>query len=376
MAMALKENRAIDGMEAIAERPDGTRVPFMAYPTPLRDESGRLVGAVNMLVNLTERKQAKHIEQLLASIVESSDDAILSKDLNGIITTWNQGATRLLGYAAEEIIGKSITTLIPPERHDDEAGILERIRRGERIDHYETVRRRKDGTLVEVSLTVSPVKDAAGRVIGASKIARDITERKKAAERIALLAREVDHRSKNLLALVLATVRLAQAETPEEIKATIEGRIQAIANANSLLEQSRWVGADLRDLVSEELAPYATDAGERIRVDGPSLLLEPNAARAMVMAVHELATNAVKHGALSAPTGRVRVEWSHAADGKFVFRWVEEGGPPATPPKRQGCGMSVIERMIRGQLKGDLRFDWNRNGLKCEIAMKEIAVSK
>src|SRR3984893_16953583 len=233
MAIAMRENRPINGMEAAAERPDGTRVPFMAFPSPLRDASGKVVGAVNMLVDITERKHAEQVGQQFASIVESSDDAIASKDLNGLIATWNPGAERLFGYASEEVIGKPITILIPPDRQDEETEIMDRIRRDERVDHYETVRRRKDGSLVEISLTVSPIKNAAGRVIGASKIARDITERKRAEEHIALLAREVDHRSKNLLALVQATVHLAQADTPQGLKAAIEGRIQALATAHT-----------------------------------------------------------------------------------------------------------------------------------------------
>ncbi len=185
MAIALKEKRAIRGAEALAERPDGTRVPFLAYPTPLFDNSGELTGAVNTLVDITDRKKAEEAALRSASIVECSDDAIISKDLDGIITSWNSGAERLYGYSAEEIIGKPVTVLMPPNQQDEEPVILERIRRGERIDHYETIRRRKDGSLADVSLTVSPLKDQYGRIIGASKIARDISERKRAQEALA-----------------------------------------------------------------------------------------------------------------------------------------------------------------------------------------------
>ena len=180
MAIALKEGRIVRGAEAIAERPDGTRIWFMPYPTPLRDEAGTIIGGINMLVDITERKQAELTNARLAAIVESSDDAIISKDLSGIITSWNRGAQRLFGYAAHEVIGRPGTILIPPDRADEEPGILERIRRGERIEHYETVRRCKDGRLLDISLTVSPVVDVSGHVVGASKIARDITERKHA----------------------------------------------------------------------------------------------------------------------------------------------------------------------------------------------------
>ena len=144
MALALKEQRVVRGLEAVAERPDGTRVHFVPYPTPLFDDSGILIGAVNMLIDISDRKRAEANAQRLASIVETSEDAIISKDLRGIITSWNRGAERVFGYAAEEVIGKPITILIPEDRMNEEPAILDRISRGERVDHYDTVRRRKD----------------------------------------------------------------------------------------------------------------------------------------------------------------------------------------------------------------------------------------
>ena len=146
MALALREGRVVRGVETIAERPDGTRVWFMPYPTPLRDADGRLVGGINMLLDITERKHGEQAAASLAAIVDSSDDAIISKDLNGIITSWNEGAERLFGYSAEEAIGQSITMLIPPDRRDEEPEILSRLRRGERVDHFDTIRIRKDGS--------------------------------------------------------------------------------------------------------------------------------------------------------------------------------------------------------------------------------------
>jgi PAS domain S-box-containing protein len=160
-------------------------------------------------IDITERKRSEQFEKRFASVVESSDDAIVSKDLDGIIKTWNPGAERLFGYTAEEVIGKPITLLIPMDRHDEESEILSRIRRGERIDHYETLRQRKDGSLIEISVTVSPLKNAEGRIIGASKIARDITERRRAQEQQNLLLREMSHRVKNLFAVTSGLVTLS-----------------------------------------------------------------------------------------------------------------------------------------------------------------------
>ncbi len=190
MAMALKAGKPTRNEEATIERPDGSRIVVSLNIDPLYDINGRLRGAINVFEDVTDLRQAEQASRRLAAIVESSDDAIISKDLNGTITSWNQAAERLFGYTAEEAIGKPVTFLIPPERHDEEPGILESIRRGERIEHYETVRRRKDGSLLDISLTVSPIKDTKGNIAGASKIARDISRRK----RVEVALRESEQR--------------------------------------------------------------------------------------------------------------------------------------------------------------------------------------
>jgi len=369
MAVTLRGRRPSHGQAAIAERPDGSRVPFMAFATPLTDSFGALIGAVNMLIDLSTQKPAFEMSRRLAAIVESCDDAIVSKDLNGVITTWNKGAERLFGYMEHEIIGKPVTTLIPEDRQDEEKHILERIRRGDRIEHFETIRRRKDGGLIAISLSVSPVSDETGRIVGASKIARDITEQKRKEEQIALLAREADHRTKNLMALAQATVHLTHAETPEQLKSAIEGRLRALANAHAALAQSRWAGADLHHLVKEELSPYCHEDDPRVTFSGPSVMLEQEPAQAMALTVHELATNAVKHGALSGPNGRVSVEWRLRPLREISFRWSEMNGPAVKPPTRNGFGKLVIERMICGQLNGELNFDWREDGLVCDLVL-------
>ncbi len=167
MALTLKEGREIRGVEAILERPDGQRIWFEPYPTLLRDSTGRIVAGINMLVDITEHKRAEAARAHLAAIVESSDDAIISKSLQGIITSWNKGAEQIFGYTAAETIGQPITMLIPPQRIDEEPQILQSIQRGETVAHYETVRRRKDGTNIDISLTVSPIRDQSGTIIGA-----------------------------------------------------------------------------------------------------------------------------------------------------------------------------------------------------------------
>jgi PAS domain S-box-containing protein len=177
MAVALKGIDVPTGIECIAERPDGTRFWFTPCPAAIRDAEGRIVGGINILLDITDRARAERSALLLSAIVDSSEDAIISKDLNGVVTSWNNAAQRLFGYTAKEAIGKTVASLlIPDDRQDEESEIMARLRNGQRVDHFETVRRRKDGTLLDISLTISPVRDLRGNIIGASKIARDITE--------------------------------------------------------------------------------------------------------------------------------------------------------------------------------------------------------
>jgi PAS domain S-box-containing protein len=365
--------------------------------TPLVSRSGQLLGMISThwrephqpteralwLLDVLARQAADLIERCSAeaalresndalrwsaSIVEYSDDAIIGKTLNGIITSWNKGAEQLFGYTAEEAVGNSVTILIPPERQDEEPAILERLRRGERIDHYETIRQRKDGSLIDISLTVSPVKNAQGKIVGASKIARDIAERKRSDEHIAMLVREAEHRTKNILATVKATVNLSQAETLDGLKRAIEGRIEALANVHSLFAQSRWSGAELSSIVAQELSPYVGECEARVQIDGPHVWLSTNTAQAIAMTLHELATNAAKYGSLSVCHGHLCVEWSRVMDGRLTLHWTESSGPPITKPAREGFGISVIKRMIHQE--GNIQFHWRAEGLACEIVLQ------
>jgi PAS domain S-box-containing protein len=347
MAIALRTGVPVRGSEAVLERPDGTRVPFIPFPTPLRNDDGSIVGGVNMLVDITDRKRALRDAQWLAAIVESSDDAIVSKDLNGIISSWNQGAERMFGYTAGEAIGKSITMLIPRGRPNEAPGIIERIKRGEKIDHYETVRVRKDGSLIDISLTISPIRDAAGTVVGASKIARDITERKDAQKRQQMLTQEIHHRTKNLFAVVQAVIcrSFAGKATVAEAERAILSRLHSLAQTHVLLVDKDWKGVDLREVVRSEMAPYTG----RVSITGPGIVLNSQAAQNFALALHELATNAAKYGALSSHDGRVDIGWSVLGPNghsEFAFSWQESGGPRVSVPVRKGFGSAVLEQMM------------------------------
>lgn len=185
MAIALKERRALPGREAAAERPDGTRIPFLAYPTPLFDGDGELVGAINALVDISAHKTLEEQARRSAAIVDSVEDAIYTVDLDtGLITSWNRGAERLYGYAAEEIIGRPLPLLIPPERGGEDRRLASRLRRDGRVVNFETIRMRKDGSRVEISLSIGPLKDDKGEIPGAVRVARDIGALKAAERRL------------------------------------------------------------------------------------------------------------------------------------------------------------------------------------------------
>jgi PAS domain S-box-containing protein len=314
---------------------------------------------------------------LLAAIVENSDDAILSKTLDGIITTWNRGASRLFGYSADEAIGKPVTIVIPEDRLHEEDAILERLRAGERIDHFETVRRRKNGELVEISLTVSPVRNADGQILGASKIARDITAQKRAAAKQSLLLREMQHRVKNLFALATGLVALSarSARSVEDLTHDLTERLMALAAAHQLTlpdplkEGSAAASATLFSLLGVILAPHELADRKRITVGGQDLPVGSAAFTSLALLLHELATNAAKYGALSTPDGRLDI---HAVvdDDDVLIQWVEYGGPKlGVAPGREGFGTALEQASLRGT-GGTLDREWRDAGLKIDIRFK------
>ncbi|MDF2120575.1 PAS domain S-box protein [Roseiarcaceae bacterium H3SJ34-1] len=386
MALALREARPIRGQEAVAERPDGTRVSFLPFPTPIFDADGTLIGGVNMLIDLTERATLNEAAQRLAAIVESSDDAILSKDLNGRITSWNGGAERLFGYTAEEAIGNPVTMLIPLDRHGEETDILARIRRGERVDHYETIRRRKDGTLVEISLTISPVRGRDGRIIGASKIAQNITQRRRAEEQQYLLIREMDHRVKNLFALASGVVTLSarSSTTPRELAANVSARLGALAQAHALTVPRTSLASTrteqtttLHELLRTILAPYGGGPGEtsRTTVTGPDIPVAGSAVTSFALLLHEFATNAAKYGALSTPDGHVDISCEER-DGRFILVWSESGGPAVERTSDgEGFGTLLGRATVKGQLDGEITRDWRPEGLSIRLVVARSRLS-
>src|SRR5262249_17186304 len=210
--------------------------------------------------------------------------------------------------------------------------------------------------------------DATDHIVRISGVTVDITDRKDAEERQALLAREVDHRARNALALVQSIVRLTKADTIKSYIAAVDGRIGALSRAHTLLAQSRWQGAGLARLVDEEVAPYRTGDAEKINASGPDVSLEPRTAQTLALALHELSTNAAKYGALSVMSGRVDLTWELQPE-MLVLHWTESGGPTTQPPTTPGFGIRVISASIERQLEGEARFEWHSAGLHCSLAV-------
>ncbi|HSJ76169.1 MAG TPA: HWE histidine kinase domain-containing protein, partial [Gemmatimonadales bacterium] len=349
---------------------DGTS--YLMQVRAYRDLNNVIDGAVVTFVDISERKRHERARSLLAAIVESSQDAIISCDLDGIITSWNAGAERLYGYSSSTAIGQSMTTLLPGALPDDWPDLLTSLD-GDRYAHFDSARTGGNGWSVEVSVTISPVRVANGRIIGASLVARDISERKAAERKTALLLSELDHRVKNILAIVSAVVSqtLRTSVTPEAFAAKLDGRIKAIAKAHSLLTRGGQGEMSLRTMVATELAPY--DRGEgNVVISGPDVALTPNAGLALAMAVHELASNAAKYGALSTTSGQLMVAWD-IADGAdhpaLTLVWTETGGPAVQPPTRRGFGTTLIERALAHELDAEVSREFLAAGLRCTMML-------
>lgn len=349
-------------------RKDGSLVWVANTISGLRDNSGQIRRLVGVVIDISERKRAQEMERRLAAIIASSDDAILSTDLNMTIKSWNTGAERLYGHSVDEAIGQSVMMLVPEDRSDEEPAILAQIRAGQKVEPYETKRRRKNGQLVDVLLSVSPIYDPYGRIVGASKIAHDISAKKEAERLQTVLVGELNHRVKNVLATVMAIARqtLGRGDVDRTSVETFDARLTSMARAHDLLIHGNWEQAELTAVVRQALSPYPK---ERFEIHGPTMQLAPRAVVSISLALHELATNAAKYGALSVPDGRVAIVWSLEGDGsdRLRLRWQEAGGPTVEPPTRRGFGSRLIENLLAAELNGEVQVSYEPSGLICEV---------
>jgi PAS domain S-box-containing protein len=314
-------------------------------------------------------------KQHLAAIVESSDDAIISKDLNGIIASWNRAAERLFGYRPDEALGQPITLIIPAERYDEEAEIIAKIRKGERIEHFETERQCKDGRMVEVSLSVSPVKDSEGRIVGASKIVRDISDRRRSEKQRDLLLGEMKHRAKNFAAIIDAIARQSRPKNNPKAAALLDtfvGRLRVLMMSGGIIVESAERTASIGGLFQSVLSPFENpNGGSTIALSGPEIDVSEQTAGGLALAVHELATNALKYGALKWPDGRVSLAWTLEPAGLVRIEWKETAAVPVpAEPSRVGFGSRVIRSALSHDRDATTVLSFEPDGVRCVLVFR------
>jgi len=284
--------------------------------------------------------------------------------------TWDEGQYRLYGVDKRAFVAnvRNVHALV---HADDQIAVEESMKKaiasgqGGQME-FRIIR--PDGEQRWCFGTVAVTSESPGQVIRLSGCTVDITDRKLAEERQVLLAREVDHRAKNALAVVQSLVRLTRAETISDFVQAVDGRVRALASVHTLLSESRWEGASLRQLVEDEMAPYQSRQANQTSIAGPPVLLLPAAAQTFALALHELATNAAKYGALSKAQGHVRIKWEPKAE-SLVLTWEEEGGTSLREPSSKGFGLTVIKASIEGQLSGKVTLDWRPHGLRCRFVI-------
>jgi PAS domain S-box-containing protein len=314
--------------------------------------------------------------ELPPRLFEQLPFAVYVCDRDGLVLRYNRRAAELwgrsprLGDPNERFCGSyrmfSPDGSLLPHHQCPMADVL---RTGVSVRQQEVHIERQDGLRGIALVDIEALRDSDGNIVGAVNCFQDITERKQKDKQIATLAREVEHRAKNLLATVHAAVHLSQSDTAAGLKEVISGRIQALANAHALFDQSNQTGVDLRKLITDELLPYCRNGDERLSVEGQDLSLEPSVAQMIAIAIHELTTNAAKYGALSSADGRVGITWSHISNDWLLLRWTETGGPPVKFPARQGFGTGVIKRVVQDQLRGKIQHHWRPEGLVCEVSL-------
>lgn len=362
----IASGESIRNFETMRLAAEGRPIEVAITLSPIRDAESNVVGISSIVRDVSRRKLSERSAAMLAAIVTSTSDGVISKTLDGKVTSWNESAERIFGYSEQEMLDRSIRVVIPPERQAEEDRILATVLSGEIIDNFETIRTRKDGALIDVSVTVSPVRDVSGHIIGASKIVRDITDKRETQQQLRALLGEVNHRSKNLLSLVQAIARqMTRLGQTLDLDRFLE-RLQAIANNQDLLIRNEWHFIPLDDLLRSQLQTFNEIIGSRITITGPHIEMTPEAAQAIGMAMHELATNAAKYGALGNDDGRIDIDWT-CKDDTFAMRWVERGGPPVTTPTRRGFGSRVISDTVNISLDGTVEVLFPSTGLTWQL---------
>lgn len=337
--------------------------------SPVRNPESHILYRSSVVEDITERRRHREAESRLVAIVQSSPHVKITTNVWGEVETWNPAAEKLFGYSVAEVLGKSLAIVAPDDRkHEIEENRLA-VLNGETV-RRETVRRHKDGTLVDVALTATPIR-SNGRITSISVAMEDNRDRKRRERQIMLLNRELAHRIKNTLAIIqsIANQTMRSSPSPEAFRMAFQGRLQSLSAANDLLMRTSWDGAELGEFVDRQLAPLMARPTHQLEKSGPALLIPADLSVHLSLALHELGTNAIKHGAWSMPGGRVSVAWkldrpANAETAILTMVWTEHGGPKVTQPTRTGFGTMLIERGIPD---AKVRREFNPDGLVCTI---------
>jgi PAS domain S-box-containing protein len=365
--IALRTGEAVRDVEMGVPMADGSVRWRLVNAQPVHDDEGRLLGAVASFFDITDRRRAEQAlresEARFRGIYEHAATGIAITDMQGRFLQCNPAYARMLGYSEMELRDYESIQLVHPDDRNANRVEIDRLLRQE-VPSFEIINRYvcKDGTTLWVRKFVSLLCNSEGRATNIMALVTDMTERMNYQQKIESLLREVNHRAKNMLAVVQAIARSTAASEADDFQERFSERIRALAAAHDLLVNSEWQGVDLAELVTSQLAPFEDSLGSRISANGPPLRISASAAQTLAMVVHELSTNAAKYGALANDAGHVEMSWS--CDGSaFDMRWVERGGPRVNKPDRRGFGTVVLDNMARMALSADVSVDYAPEGL-------------
>ncbi len=349
---------------------DGTFIWVRATSSLAREHNGTPAYRISVIEDVTERRRTRAESARLAALVQSSHDAIVSMSLDGIIETWNPGAERLFGLHADSVVGQHHAKLFAEKDQLSLSKILKRVVSGEAI-REELCGLHNDGSVLDVGVSAAPILTRNGKIIAVSHMIEDIRERKEWERRLAILNRELQHRVRNTLAVVQSISNQTMKDNPsrEAFRVAFQGRLQSLASASEMLTKSNWNGADLAEFIELQLASLVPRRKSQLTLNGPRLNLPASLAVPIGLCIHELGTNALKHGAWTLEGGLVDIHWRvesmiNSDRRQLCIEWTERGGPPVVAPTREGFGTVLVERGIP-DAKVVRAFD--PDGFRCRI---------